>query len=167
MATTAFDGNAVATCGELPSVDAAAPAFTLVKQDLSEVTLESLSGKKVVLNVFPSIDTPVCALSVKKFNQEAAQLNNTVVLCVSMDLPFAAARFCGAEGIENVMTASAFRSPEFGSAYGLSLAEGPLKGLLARAVIVIDEDGKVSYVQLVPEIKDEPDYASALQAVKG
>ena len=164
MARVTLRGNPFSTNGELPAVGAAAPSFSLVGRDLSEITNESLSGKKVVLNIFPSIDTPTCAQSVRTFNERAAELDNTVVLCVSEDLPFAAGRFCGAEGIENVATGSAFRSG-FAADYGVHLEEGPLAGLMARAVVVVDEDGRVTYTQLVDEIGDEPDYDAALDAL--
>jgi thiol peroxidase len=162
MATITLKGNPVETSGNLPAKGSQAPAFTLVKTDLSEATLTQSAGKKLVLNIFPSIDTPTCATSVRKFNQQAGDMPNTQVLCVSADLPFALSRFCGAEGIQNVATASTFRSPEFGKDYGLTITTGPLKGLLARAVVVIDEKGKVLHTQLVSEIANEPDYAAAL-----
>ena len=165
MAQVTFKGSPVQTVGDLPSLGSDAPGFRLVKQDLSETTLTDYDGKKLVLNIFPSLDTPVCALSVKTFNKKATGLKNAVVLCVSVDLPFAQARFCGAEGIENVEPASAFRS-NFGEHYGVTLADGPLAGLLARAVIVIDETGQVIYTELVPEIAQEPDYAAALAALQ-
>ncbi len=165
MAQVTFKGSPVQTVGELPGIGSATPDFALVKQDLSETSLSDYAGKKLVLNIFPSIDTDVCALSVKAFNAKAAGLENTAVLCVSVDLPFAHARFCGAEGIENVETASAFRSP-FGDHYGVTLADGPLAGLLARAVLIIDETGQVIYTELVPEIAQEPDYDAALDAIK-
>jgi thiol peroxidase len=155
----------VETNGSLPAVGSKAPDFLLVKQDLSEATLASFAGKKIVLNIFPSIDTGVCATSVRKFNVEAAKLSGVAVVCVSKDLPFAAGRFCGAEGIENVVTASAFRDDSFEKAYGVGLAGSPLKGLLARSVVVIDASGKVVYTELVPEITSEPDYAKALAAL--
>jgi thiol peroxidase len=164
MAQVTFKGTPVQTVGELPAIGSTAPDFTLVKQDLSETTSADYAGKKLILNIFPSIDTGVCALSVKAFNTQAASLENTTVLCISLDLPFAHARFCGAEGIENVETASAFRS-SFGDHYGLTLADGPLAGLFARAVIVVDESGKVTYTELVPEIAQEPDYDAALKAL--
>ncbi len=167
MATITFKKELkVNVAGELPAKGTAAPEFTLVKGDLSEVTLKDLKGKKLLLNIFPSIDTGVCAASVRKFNKEAAGLDNTIVLAVSVDLPFAAGRFCAAEGIENVVTASAFRNPEFAQAYGILMADGPLKGLLARSVVVIDTDGKVAYTQLVPEVTEEPNYEAALAALK-
>ncbi len=165
MAKTAFKGDPVNTQAELPSVGAAAPAFALTGTDLSDVTLEKYKGKRLVLNIFPSVDTGVCAASVRKFNELAAGLDNTAVLCVSADLPFALGRFCGAEGIENVESASVFRSPEFGQEYGVLMTDGPLKGLLARAVVVVDEAGAVSYTELVPEIGQEPDYDSAVAAL--
>lgn len=161
MAQVTFKGSPIKTAGELPEKGSAAPDFTLVKQDLSETSLADYKGKRLVLNIFPSIDTGVCATSVRTFNEKAAALKNTVVLCVSMDLPFAQARFCGAEGIKNVATASAFRSA-FGEHYGVTLIGGPLVGLFARAVVVTDEAGKVIYTELVPEIAQEPDYDQAL-----
>jgi thiol peroxidase len=148
--------------GEIPQPGAVAPDFRLVGKDLSDVTLKDYSGKTVVLNVFPSIDTEVCAMSVRKFNAEIADFDNAVVLCVSADLPFAHGRFCGAEGLDHVITASTFRSPDFGEAYGLRIADGPLTGLMARAVFVIDGQGKVVYSQLVPDISHEPNYDTAL-----
>jgi thiol peroxidase len=167
MATITFKKELqVTVAGELPAVGSPAPAFTLVKGDLSEVTLSDLKGKKLLLNIFPSIDTGVCAASVRKFNKDAAGLENSLVLAVSVDLPFAAGRFCAAEGIDNVVTASAFRNPEFAKSYGLLMADGPLKGLLARSVVVIDAEGKVVYTELVPEVTQEPDYAGALAALK-
>ena len=166
MAQVTLKGNPFQTVGNLPAAGSAAPDFRLVKNDLSEVGLADLKGQRVVLNVFPSVDTPTCAASVRTFNARASEAPNTVVLCVSADLPFATHRFCAAEGLQQVHPASVFRSPEFGQAYGLTLAEGPLKGLLARAVVVIDEQGVVRHTQLVPEIADEPDYNGALAALK-
>lgn len=167
MATVTFKNDiTVNTSGQLPSKGAAAPDFVLVKNDLSEVSLKDLKGKTVILNIFPSIDTGVCAASVRKFNKEAAGKPNTVVLAISADLPFAAGRFCTTEGIENVIPASVFRNPEFAKNYGVLMLDGPLKGLLARSVVVIDADGKVVYTELVPEITTEPDYQSALSAAK-
>jgi len=165
MAQITFKGTPISTIGELPAKGSFAPDFTLVKQDLSETTLADYKGKRLVLNIFPSIDTGVCATSVRQFNEKAAALKNTVVLCVSMDLPFAQARFCGAEGIKNVVTASAFRSV-FGDHYGVIIAEGPLVGLFSRAVVVLDEAGKVIYTEQVPEIAQEPDYDATLDALK-
>ncbi len=166
MATTHFRGNPVNTIGELPIVGTNAPAFELVKTDLSDLTMAKLSGKRVILNIFPSLDTSVCAASVRRFNAEASKLENTSVVCVSKDLPFAHGRFCTTEGIENVIPASEFRSNNFGKSYGVMLTDGPLRGLLARAVVVLDENGKVKYTELVPEITQEPDYDSALAALK-
>ncbi len=162
MATITLQGNPVETSGDLPSTGSSAPAFTLTKNDLSETSLSDYSGSKVVLNIFPSIDTPVCATSVKKFNEKAAAMDNTQVLCVSADLPFAFGRFCGAEGIENVVTASVFRSANFGTDYGVQITTGPLAGVLARAIVVIDESGNVAHTELVSEIANEPDYEAAL-----
>lgn len=165
MATTAFKGNPVHTSGDLPAAGSAAPAFTLTGGDLGAVTSESLLGGRVVLNVFPSIDTPVCAQSVRAFNERAAGMADTTVVCVSADLPFAAGRFCEAEGIENVTTASTFRNAEFLDDYGVGIADGPLAGLCARAVVVIGADGNVLHSQLVGEITQEPDYDAAIAAL--
>lgn len=162
MAQTALRGNPVNTSGELPSVGSSAPAFSLVKGDLSPISSADLSGQRVVLNIFPSLDTATCAQSVRTFNERAGEVENTVVLCVSADLPFAASRFCGAEGIENVVTASTFRNPEFLDDYGVGMTDGPLAGLAARSVVVFDESGTVVHSQLVAEISTEPDYDAAL-----
>jgi thiol peroxidase len=164
MATTDFRGTPVHTVGDLPAPGSSLPPFTLTGNDLSDVTAESLAGRKVVLNIFPSVDTGVCALSVRRFNELAAALPNTTVVCVSHDLPFALGRFCGAEGIANAVTASAFRS-SFGQDYGVTMADGPLRGLLARAVVVADEQGRVTHVELVETIGQEPDYDAAVEAV--
>lgn len=164
MATVTLQGNPLETLGDLPAVGTPAPAFELVKSDLSTVSSADLSGKKVVLNIFPSVDTGTCAMSVRKFNEKAASLDNTVVICVSADLPFAAGRFCGAEGIENVLTGSTFRS-DFGTDYKVTFTTGPLTGLLSRSVVVIDEEGKVAYTQQVAETADEPDYEAAIAAL--
>lgn len=165
MATITFKGNPFHTTGELPKKGNQAPDFELVKTDLSRVSLQDFKGTRLVLNVFPSIDTPTCAMSVRTFNKNASSLNNTKVLCISRDLPFAQARFCGAEGIENVITLSDFETGKFGQDYGLTLADSPLKGLHSRAVVVIDENGKVTYTQQVSEIADEPDYEKALASL--
>ena len=162
MAITALGGNPVNTVGELPAVGAPAPAFDLVGSDFSAVSLPE--GQRAVLNIFPSVDTGVCAASVKKFNELAAGLDNTVVINVSQDLPFAQARFCGAEGIENVTAASAFRTT-FGEDYGVKMVDGKFEGLLARSVVVVDADGSVLHSQLVPEIATEPDYDAAIAAL--
>ncbi len=162
MATIKLGGNPINLFGDFPSAGDTVGNFTAVKQDLSEVSLSDLAGKRVVLNIFPSIDTAVCATSVRKFNEKAAGLDNTEVLCLSFDLPFALGRFCGAEGIENVTTASLFRSPDTAKALGVLIQDGPLAGLAARAVVVVDEAGKVIHAQLSPEIKEEVDYEAAL-----
>lgn len=163
MSTITLKGNPVQTLGDLPALGSKAPAFTLVKDNLEELTSESLLGNKVILNVFPSVDTGTCATSVRRFNQEASQAGVTVV-CVSMDLPFALGRFCGTEGIDKVTTASGFRS-DFGSAYGLVFTDGPLKGLYSRSVIVLSEQGEVLYTEQVQETTDEPNYEAALAAL--
>ena len=164
MASLTFHESPVSTVGELPAVGSAAPAFELVGADLGEVTSASLAGRRVVVSIFPSVDTGVCAQSVREFNTRAAGLENTTVLCVSKDLPFAQARFCGAEGLSDVVTASAFRS-SFGEDYGVTMVDGPLAGLLARAVVVIGVDGVVRHTELVAEVTDEPDYDAALAAL--
>jgi thiol peroxidase len=165
MAQTALGGSPVNTSGDLPAVGAPAPAFTLTKSDLSSVSSADLAGQNVVLNIFPSIDTPTCATSVRTFNQRAASLENTTVLCVSADLPFAQGRFCGAEGIENVTTASTFKNPEFLTDFGVGLVDGKLQGLCARAVLVLNPSGDVVHGELVPEIASEPDYDAAIAAL--
>lgn len=152
------------TSGELPEKGAKAPAFELVKSDLSTVSSADLAGQRVILNIFPSIDTPTCATSVRTFNERAASLDNTAVICVSADLPFAAGRFCGAEGIDNVMTGSTFRG-NFLDDYGVKMVDGPLAGVAARSVVVLDGDGTVLHSQMVPEIADEPDYDAAIGAL--
>ena len=161
-----FQGNPVAVAGAIPQVGSKAMPFTLVAKDLSDVALSQFAGKRKVLNIFPSIDTGVCAASVRKFNQLATEMDNTVVLCVSADLPFAHSRFCGAEGLSNVITLSTLRNPDFLKDYGVEITEGPLKGLAARAVVVIDENDNVIFSQLVNEITNEPDYAAALDVLK-
>lgn len=166
METVYFQGNPCHTYGTVPAVGEKAPCFNLVTPELKEVHCGDFAGKKVVLNVFPSLDTPVCAASVRRFNEEASKLDDTVVLCVSMDLPFAAGRFCTAEGLKDVIPASAFRSPMFAEKYGLQIVDGPLSGLLARAVIVVDGERNVKYVDLVREITEEPKYDEALDALK-
>lgn len=161
MASITLGGSAVNTVGELPKTGTTAPDFTLVGSDLGEITSAQLRGKRVVLNIFPSLDTGICATSVREFNKHAASLDNTVVVCVSADLPFAHERFCAAEGIDQVVTGSSFRST-FGTDYGVTMADGPLAGVLSRSVVVLDETGTVLYNQQVPEIKTEPDYDAAL-----
>jgi thiol peroxidase len=162
MATTALKGNPVRTSGDLPKVGAPCPAYTLTKLDLSEITSADLKGKRVVLNIFPSIDTPTCATSVRTFNKRAGEKPNTTILCISADLPFAQKRFCGAEGLENVVPASTFRNPDFLTAFGVRLEESGLKGLCARSVVVVDENGLVRHTELVNEIANEPNYDAAL-----
>jgi thiol peroxidase len=164
MAQITLKGNPFNTVGDLPPVGSAAPAFIVTSNKLADVSLAQYSGKKVILNIFPSIDTPVCATSVRKFNEQASKLENTVILCVSADLPFAQSRFCGAEGIENVESVSTFRS-SFGQDYGVTIVNGPLAGLLSRAIVILDSVGQVVYTQQVSEIADEPDYETALQYV--
>lgn len=166
METVYFKGVPCHTYGNVPNVGDKAACYNFVTPELKEISCNDFKGKRVVLNVFPSLDTPVCAASVRRFNQEASSLENTVVLCVSMDLPFAAARFCTAEGLHDVIPASAFRSTMFAEKYGLELVDGPLAGLLARAVIVLDGDRKVIYRELVSEITNEPDYEAALSVLK-
>jgi thiol peroxidase len=165
MAQITLKGNPVNTVGSLPTVGSAAPAFDFVKTDLSHVTLDDLKGKKVVLNIFPSIDTPVCATSVRTFNEKAAGVDGAVVLNVSRDLPFAHKRFCGAEGIEKVDSVSTFRSGSFGDDYGVTMSDGAIAGLYSRAIVVIDGEGKVAYTEQVPEIAQEPNYEQALAAL--
>lgn len=165
MAGFTLKGNSFTTVGELPKIGSQIPSFTLVKGDLSPLESSAYAAKRFVLNIFPSIDTATCATSVRTFNKRAAEAVDTSVVCVSMDLPFALSRFCGAEGIDRVATASAFRST-FGKDFGLLIANGPLQGLLARAVVVVDASGVVRYAELVSEITNEPDYAKALAATK-
>lgn len=165
MASITLGGNPIHTTGELPQTGSTAPAFTLVKTDLSSASLADFAGKKVVLNIFPSIDTGTCAQSVRTFNEKASKLENTTVLCISKDLPFAQKRFCGAEGLENVVNLSDFKTGEFGKNYGLDIMDGPLAGLHSRVVIVLDEKGTVLYSEQVGEIAAEPDYEAALAAL--
>jgi thiol peroxidase len=167
MATVTLKGTPIHTIGDLPAVGAAGPDFKLVDGDLKDVSLASFQGKKKVLNIVPSLDTSVCATSTRKFNEKASGLPNTVVLVVSSDLPFAAKRFCTTEGLKNVVPLSLMRSRDFGKAYGVLITDGPLQGITARAVVVLDEKDKVVYRQLVPEIGQEPDYDGALKAVTG
>lgn len=165
MATITFKENPVNTSGNIPAAGDTAPEFALTGADLSDTTLSSYKGKKVILNIFPSVDTGVCATSVRTFNTKASSLEGAVVLCISRDLPFAQSRFCGAEGIENVVTLSEMKDRDFGAAYGMEMVDGPLKGLLARGVVVVGEDGNVIYSELVPEITQEPDYDKAMEAI--
>ena len=166
MATVTLKNTPVQTVGELPAVNTIAPNFELVGAGLADKKLADYTGKKVILNIFPSVDTATCATSVRHFNQDAAKLENTVVLCISRDLPFAQGRFCGAEGIENVEMLSDFRDGQFGKDYGVLFADGPLKGLLSRSIVVINEEGKVIYTEQVAETADEPNYDKALTALK-
>jgi thiol peroxidase len=165
MATVTLHGNTINTSGELPAVGSDAPGFHLVDGKLDDVRLADYSGKQVILNIVPSLDTPTCAISTKKFNEKAAGRDDFVVLVVSADLPFAQGRFCSAEGIENVATLSMMRTRAFAKDYGVLITDGPLAGITARAIVVIGADGKVLYTQLVPEIGDEPDYDAALAAL--
>ncbi|MBD7977253.1 MULTISPECIES: thiol peroxidase [Pseudomonas] len=165
MTQVTMRGNPIEVSGNLPQAGQQAPAFTLVGQDLADVTLASFAGKRKVLNIFPSVDTPTCATSVRKFNVEAGKLSNTVVLCISADLPFAQKRFCAAEGLDNVVNLSTMRGREFLETYGVAIAEGPMTGLAARAVVVLDEQDKVLHSELVSEIGQEPNYTSALAAL--
>ena len=158
-------GNPIEVAGSFPGKGAKAPAFSLVAKDLSDVTLASLAGKRKILNIFPSVDTPTCATSVRKFNEQASALNNTVVLCISADLPFAQARFCGAEGLDKVVNLSTLRGVSFLQDYGVAFSSGPLVGLAARAIVVLDEHDKVLHSELVAEVADEPNYAAALAAL--
>ena len=166
MAQVTLKGNPIHTNGELPKVGAPAPTFKLTGGDLKDVTLADYKGKKKILNIVPSLDTPTCATSTRKFNESAGKLPNTVVLVVSADLPFAAKRFCTTEGLQNVVPLSLMRDKNFAKDYGVLLQDGPLAGICARAVVVVDENDKVKYTQLVPEIGQEPDYESALAAAK-
>lgn len=166
MAEITLKGNKINTLGFLPKTGTQLPDFKLVKNDLSTATLADYKGKRLVLNIFPSLDTGTCAASVRRFNKEASSLSNTVVLCISKDLPFAQARFCGAEGLNNVETLSDFRTGNFGQDYQVEILNGPLAGLESRAIVVADENGKILYTQQVSEIVDEPDYEKALAVLK-
>ena len=164
MASITLKGNPFNTCGDIPAVGSTAPAFTLCAGDLSDATLDTYAGKKKVLNIFPSVDTSVCALSVKRFNADAAGRDDTVVLNISADLPFAQGRFCGAEGVEDAVNLSSFRS-SFAQDYGLEIVDGPLAGLASRVVLVLDADNSVLHAEQVPEIAQEPNYEAALAAL--
>ncbi len=166
MAQTKLGENTVNTIGDLPAVGNSIPDFSLVNTDLSEASLKDFSGKNIIFNIFPSIDTGVCATSVREFNKRASELDNTAVLCVSKDLPFAFKRFCGAEGIENVASLSDFRNQGFAKDYGVQMTDGALSGLLSRAIVVADASGKVIYNELVPAIGQEPDYDAAINSLK-
>lgn len=166
MATVTLKGNPVSVAGNLPKAGDAAPAFQLATKELADVGLAQWSGKRKVLNIVPSLDTPTCQKSTRVFNEKASAMRNSVVLVIAADLPFAMARFCGAEGLSNVVTLSTFRSKDFHQKYGVDIADGPLRGLTARAVVVLDENDKVVHSELVPEIANEPDYDAALAALK-
>jgi len=166
MATVTLKGTPFQTTGELPKIGEKAPEFTLTGLDLQDKTLADFAGKKVILNIFPSVDTPTCAASVRHFNKDASSLENAVVLCISKDLPFAQKRFCGAEGLENVISLSEFKNNDFATSYGLLIKDGPLVGLHSRAVVVIDENGKVIYTEQITETADEPNYEAALNSLK-
>lgn len=167
MATINLNGNPINTIGELPAAGSKAPSFDLVKSDLSILNMDGLKGRRVLLNIFPSLDTDVCAASVRYFNKAAGETENSVVVCVSKDLPFAHGRFCTTEGLSNVVTASDFRNGNFGIDYGLTIVDGPLAGLHSRAVVVINEAGEVVYTEQVPDIVHEPNYEAALKALRG
>lgn len=166
MANITLKGNPVSTSGQLPTVGSVAPDFKLTKTDLSDVGMKDFAGKRVVLNIFPSVDTPTCASSVRKFNQEVSNLSNTVVLCISKDLPFALKRFCGAEGLENVVSASELRDSSFSDNYGVKILDGALAGLMSRAVVVVNEEGNVTYTEQVSEIAQEPNYEAVVNLLK-
>ncbi len=166
MATITLKGNPIETSGELPAVGSKIPNFILTKTNLEDATSGDYAGKRIVCNIFPSIDTPVCAASTRRFNSEASSLENTVVLCISADLPFAHNRFCEAEGLEGVIPLSTFRSSQFGQDFGVEITSGPLVGLLSRAVVIVDAEGTVIYAEQVPEIAQEPDYDAAIAALQ-
>lgn len=165
MAQITLKGNPVNTVGELPAVGSTVPDFKLTRTDLADISLKEFAGKNIILNIFPSIDTPTCAASVRKFNEQANKLNNTVVLCVSADLPFALNRFCGAEGLQNIIPVSEFRHKEFGDTFGIRIVDGPIAGLLSRSIVVIDSSGKIVYTEQVSEIANEPDYEAAVKTL--
>lgn len=166
MAKINLKGNEINTIGNLPKIGQISPNFTLTKTDLSDVSLSAYKGKKVILNIFPSLDTAICAMSVRRFNTEADKLDNTVVLCISRDLPFAHKKFCATEGLENVISLSEMRNDEFSIKYGVKIIDGPMAGLIARTVFILDENSVIKYKELVPEIAQEPDYEKALEELK-
>ncbi|PWJ44840.1 thiol peroxidase [Sediminitomix flava] len=166
MATITLKGNKIHTEGSLPELGIKAPSFRLTKTDLTDVSLEDFRGQRIILNIFPSIDTSVCAASTRAFNERASQLENTVVLCVSKDLPFAHKRFCEGEGLENVIATSQYKDPEFEQNYAVNIIDGPLAGLFSRAIVVINADGNIVYTEQVPEIAQEPDYDKAIEALE-
>lgn len=165
MANVKFKDNVINTYGDLPQIGNIAPKFQLTRTDLTEISLDEIKGKNIILNIFPSLDTPVCAETVRKFNEKAGQLNNTVILCVSADLPFAHKRFCETENIRNVINVSTFRHPEFGKDYGVVMLNGPLQGLMSRAIVLINQQGKVLYSQQVSKIEEEPDYDAVINKI--
>jgi thiol peroxidase len=167
MAQITFKGNPIHTSGELPKVGTMALDFRLTRTDLADISLADFRGRQIVMNIFPSLDTPVCATSVRKFNEQAGKLENTVVLCISRDLPFAHKRFCAAEGLANVVSASEYKDFSFSDRYGMRIVDGPLAGLFSHVIAVLDPTGKVLYTEQVPEIAQEPDYAAALKAIAG
>ena len=166
MAAITLDGTTVHTIGELPAIGSTARDFSAVKKDLSDIQLKQYLGKKIILNIFPSVDTSTCATAMRKFNEIASKLPNVLILCISADLPFAQKRFCAAEHLENVQPVSIFRHPAFGKDYGVIIVDGPVTGLLARAVVMIDEDGKIMYTQLVNDLSAEPNYSPVLDLLK-
>jgi thiol peroxidase len=165
MASITLEGSEIHTTGNLPDIGSDAPAFSLTNSALGTASLSDYSGKKIIMNIFPSIDTGVCATSTRKFNETASSNKNSVVLCISADLPFALSRFCGAENLDDVVTLSTFRTPEFGEDYGVRITDGPISGLMSRAVIIIDENNKVIHTEQIPEISQEPDYEAALARI--
>ena len=165
MTKITLKGNPINTVGKLPKIGKKAPKFNLIKSDLSKAKLKDFRGSKLILNIFPSLDTGTCAASVRRFNKEVGNLENTKVLCISRDLPFAQARFCGAEGLDNVITLSDFAKGKFGKAYGVTIKDGSLANLHSRAIVIINEEGEVTYTQQVPEIVDEPNYEDVLKAL--
>lgn len=165
MADITLKGNPIQTVGNLPAVGSPAPDFSLTNTDLADISLKDYAGKNVILNIFPSLDTPVCASSIRRFNEEASKVDNTIVVCASLDLPFAHKRFCAAEGIENVVSASEMHTRTFGEDYGVRIANGPLAGIFSRAIVVIGSDGNVKYTEQVPEITEEPNYDAALASL--
>jgi len=166
MTQITFQGKPIHTSGSLPEIGTVAPDFKVIGADLVPISLSDFKGKRVLLNIFPSLDTPVCAVSVRRFNAEASKLKNTVVLNISRDLPFAQKRFCAAEGLDNVITGSEYQDSSFSDAYGVRIIDGPLKGLLSRAVVIVDDQGRIAYTEQVPEITQEPDYDRALKALE-
>ncbi|MBX3709175.1 MAG: thiol peroxidase [Gammaproteobacteria bacterium] len=166
MATITLNGSLIHTIGTLPAIGSQAPDFIVTKPDLSDIQLKNYFGKRIILNIFPSLDTPTCAMAMRQFNEIASQFNNVMILCISKDLPFAQKRFCATEQLQNVHPVSVFRHPDFGEKYGVTIIDGPLAGVLSRAVVIIDETGKISYTEQVKELSDEPDYSTMIDAFK-